>query len=151
MCQITLAASCVHVSPADLSCDPVYRHLVRAALAGDAGALAACSDYRQERGLPALRGGLARRERDDQPVARAWRRWVRDSAGQAGTSYPIEIIAGDDAPELTGRQWHYVNASGDLIHHPSAYRKAWGKPIYVSSTLSIEVGRDWLIAHAPAL
>lgn len=38
-----------------------------------------------------------------------------------------------------------INKSGDIIHYPSAYRRAWGKPIYHVSTIEIAVGYQWLI------
>ena len=68
------------------------------------------------------------------------RQAIRKACGQEGTSYPIEIVQGSDAA-------HYVNKSGDIIHHPNAYRRAWGKPIYVASTLRIVVGAKWLSAQ----
>jgi hypothetical protein len=30
------------------------------------------------------------------------------------------------------------------VHYPNAYRKAFGKPIYIKSSCRIVVGRSWL-------
>lgn len=74
-------------------------------------------------------------------LSRAVRRYV----GATGKPWPIETVDGFKAPKLVGRSYHYENASGDLIRYPSAYRKAYGKPIYCASTKAIIVGRGWLI------
>lgn len=73
---------------------------------------------------------------------------VRADAQAPGSPYPIEVIAGAVSCWLTGKSWYYVNASGDIVRHPNAYRRAWGKPIYVGSTKRIVVGIDWLRVQA---
>lgn len=69
---------------------------------------------------------------------------IRESVS-ARSNCPIKIINGSDPPKLKGRGWYYTNKRGDKIHHPNAYRKAWGKPIYNPSTIRVEVGSDWLL------
>jgi hypothetical protein len=57
---------------------------------------------------------------------------------------PIEVVPGKSKPVIKGRGYHFRNKSGDLIRHPNAYAKAWGKPIYYPSTLRIEIGEQFL-------
>ena len=47
-------------------------------------------------------------------------------------------------PRWAGSSYHFENKSGDRIWHPNAYRRAWGKPIYVASTRHIIVGKEWV-------
>lgn len=68
-------------------------------------------------------------------------------AVSARSNCPITIVNGNNPPKLKGRSYYYTNKSGHEIHHPSAYRKAWGKPIYHASTIRIEVGDDWLLSQ----
>lgn len=69
---------------------------------------------------------------------------LRKSTG-AHNNCPVVIVAGIMSPKLVGNKGYYTNKSGDIILHPQAYRKAWGKPIYHASSLRIEVGSDWLL------
>jgi len=78
-------------------------------------------------------------------VSKLLRRWIREVAGAKATSYPIVVVKGADPPALKGKGWHYQNKSGDVIRYVNAYKRAWGKPIYVHSTRRIEVGSDWLL------
>lgn len=78
------------------------------------------------------------------------RRVCREIAG-AHRSMPVRLVAGSQAPVVTGRSYHWVTPGGRPVHHPNAYRRAWGKPIYVCSTLSVEVGIEWVAARDPAL
>lgn len=71
------------------------------------------------------------------------RRVIRKAADCVGTTIPIVIIDGDSSPICKGACGHYRNKSGDIIHSPNAYRRAWGKPIYYPSTIHIEVGAEW--------
>jgi hypothetical protein len=57
---------------------------------------------------------------------------------------PIELEDNKLPPYWKGHSFHFENKSGDLIRHPTAYRKAWGKPIYIRSTRRIVVGKDWV-------
>lgn len=38
-----------------------------------------------------------------------------------------------------------MTPGGEEVRSPNAYRRAWGKPQYIGSTLHVEVGRGWLI------
>ena len=68
---------------------------------------------------------------------------IRRAAGVSGTTIPIVVIDGDTSPNYKGSPGHYRNKRGDVIQHPNAYRRAWGKPIYFSSTQMVEVGSEW--------
>lgn len=77
---------------------------------------------------------------------RRLRRIAREAAG-AHRSCPVEIIAGDAAPRMTGESWCFRTRGGTRIMYPSAYsRSGWSNMVYDPSTLSVEVGRDWLQA-----
>ena len=72
---------------------------------------------------------------------------IRSFALRKGTgcsTAPIIVKEGKFPPRWKGESFYYINKSGDLIRHPNAYRKAWGKPIYVPSSRHIIVGKDWL-------
>lgn len=72
------------------------------------------------------------------------RRMLRECVG-AHSNCPVKIVSGNAKPSLKGRGFHYTNKRGQVIHHPNAYMKAWGKPIYNPSTIRVEVGFDWLM------
>jgi hypothetical protein len=74
------------------------------------------------------------------------RKMARLSAG-AHTSCPVRVVSGDVAPHLVGDTYHHVTPSGKLVMYPSAYRRAFGRPVYVPSTLAVEVGQGWLAAQ----
>ena len=57
------------------------------------------------------------------------------------SSCPVEIVKGNLEPTVDGEEGYYVSPSGKLINHPNAYK--WRK-IYVSSTLKVIVGKNWL-------
>lgn len=76
------------------------------------------------------------------------RRDLRKIAG-AHRSMPVDVIPGDSAPAVTGRPHHWITPGGRPVHFPSAYRRAFGKPVYVSSSLSVEVGVEWLANRYP--
>jgi hypothetical protein len=78
-------------------------------------------------------------------VSKLLKKWIREVAGAKGTCCPIKVVIGNNPPTLKGRRWHYQNKSGDVIRYVNAYKRAWGKPIYVHSTRRIEVGSDWLL------
>jgi len=69
---------------------------------------------------------------------------IRFTNGYSYSAAPIVIEDGKTRPHWEGDSSHYENKSGDLIRHPNAYRKAWGKPIYIASTRHIVVGKDWV-------
>jgi hypothetical protein len=56
---------------------------------------------------------------------------------------PIEVVDGWAPPTFTGRGFRYQTKTGKPVY-PSAYRKAWGKPIYIHSTRRVVVGKKWL-------
>jgi hypothetical protein len=72
----------------------------------------------------------------------AMRRLVRAAVG-AHCSMPVELVPGDAAPQIVGESHHYVTPGGKPVRWPSAYRRAWGKPIYVASTRRVVVGVEW--------
>jgi len=57
---------------------------------------------------------------------------------------PVYLIEGKSAPHWRGHSFRYTTKTGKPVHHPNAYRKAWGKPVYVQSSRRIEVGREWV-------
>lgn len=68
---------------------------------------------------------------------------IRKLAG-AHRACPIEVVPGRQEPILVGESFHWENKSGDIIRHPNAYARAWGKPIYIGSTLRVVVGDLWI-------
>lgn len=74
------------------------------------------------------------------------KRLLREAVG-ARSNCPIQIVTGNSPPKLTGRSYYYTNKSGDVIYHPNAYIRAWGKPIYNRSTIRIEVGSSWILEN----
>lgn len=73
------------------------------------------------------------------------RKFIRQISDCYGKYWPIIIVDGNAKPNLAGHSWHYENKSGHYITYPNAYRRAWGKPIYIGSTRRVEVGSDWLL------
>mgnify|MGYP001585616616 CR=1 FL=1 len=85
-----------------------------------------------------------------QNMSREYRQFsktVRAAAGLPGTPYPIEVVGGYKAPALEGMPFHHVNKSGARVWHPNAYRRAFGRPIYIASTYRVEVGIGWLASQ----
>jgi hypothetical protein len=74
------------------------------------------------------------------------RQMARLAAG-AHTSCPVTVVEGDVAPHVTGEGFYYTTPSGQLVHHPNAYRRAFGRPEYHASTLEVVVGQEWLDAQ----
>jgi hypothetical protein len=66
-------------------------------------------------------------------------------AVSANSNCPIQIVSGSSPPKLCGRSYYYTNRSGAEIRYPNAYRRAWGKPIYMPSTRRIQVGSEWVL------
>jgi hypothetical protein len=74
---------------------------------------------------------------------------VREAAG-AHKSCPVVLEPGNGPPRLAGHGFCWRTKSGDYIRHPSAYSKVGrSNMVYHGSTLRVEVGLDWLAAHAP--
>ena len=69
---------------------------------------------------------------------------LRNAIGYGYSAAPIVIKDGKSPPHWAGSSFHYENKSGDRIWHPNAYRRAWGKPIYIASTRHIVVGSKWV-------
>lgn len=84
--------------------------------------------------------------------AAAIRRAVRLSAGcvrDGDLRIPVVVVPGRAAPQVRGRAAHHVTPNGSICHHPNAYRRAFGRPQYVCSTIRVEVGLSWLVTHCP--
>lgn len=73
-------------------------------------------------------------------------RFVRGWVG-AGPHWPVVVVPGDGSPSPEGCAAYYTNARGNVVHHPNAYRRAWGKPTYHHSTRRVEVGDEWLATY----
>ena len=80
----------------------------------------------------------------NQNYSKLIKKLIREAVS-ARPNCPIYIVSGNQPPKLMGRSYYYTNKSGDEIRHPNAYRRAWGKPIYMPSTRRVEVGSDWLL------
>lgn len=81
-------------------------------------------------------------------ISLALRRIARTVAG-AHKSCHVDVVAGDSAPQLAGESYYWETRGGRRINHPGAYaRSGWSNMSYVSSSLRVEVGSDWLAAQA---
>lgn len=59
-------------------------------------------------------------------------------------SCPVIVLEKSrSAPKKGGHSYYFTNKRGDIIRYPSAYAKAYGKPIYHHSTLHVTVGENW--------
>jgi hypothetical protein len=77
------------------------------------------------------------------------RRLARQAAG-AHTNCPVEIVAGNTSPHVTGESYHWTTRTGIRVRHPSAYaRVGWSSLVYCSSSLAVQVGLDWILARLP--
>jgi len=79
--------------------------------------------------------------------ARQYRSWLRAQAPGAERHLPIRVVDGDQAPQLLGTSYHWETPSGQICRYPSAYRRAFGRPVYCASTRRVEVGREWLASR----
>jgi hypothetical protein len=77
-------------------------------------------------------------------AASEYRTYVRAQAKASGSTCPIQVVPGTAAPHLTGSSFYFTTPGGKPVYYPSAYRKAFGRPVYNSSTRRIEVGAGWL-------
>jgi len=74
------------------------------------------------------------------------RKYIRKQADATGKCWPIKLVDGYKCPTVTGHSFHYVTPGKHRpVYYPNAYRRAWGKPMYVGSTKCIEVGADWIL------
>lgn len=80
-------------------------------------------------------------------ITLAARRAARKLAG-AHASCPVYVVEGNAAPAIAGQSYHWETRGGRRVYHPSAYaRTGWSNLVYVSSTLCVEVGAEWLAAN----
>lgn len=64
---------------------------------------------------------------------------------RAGRHCPIEEVDGFAPPFLFGEPAYYTTVTGKpILGRLSAYRRAYGRPVYHCSTVRIVVGRGWL-------
>jgi len=126
------AAPCPDVkilSPSELSCDPTYRALVRADLAGEPSARGILDDYREERGYSRCRKGLAREV------------ILRNPRGA--------ILGTLDAQERYERQERWLGANQSKAVEAAKVYHSLVKKLYQSALGSIQyglggqVGEDW--------
>jgi len=81
--------------------------------------------------------------------AREYRQFIRAAADVAGTSFPVKIVEGGQAPSFEGDGCHYETRGGERISHPGAYKKkGFSNMVYMSSTLCVQVGASWLAARS---
>jgi len=78
-------------------------------------------------------------------VTRQIRSWALKHAGGHRKDAPIIIVEGDQSPNWKGCSFYWTTKTGKPVYYPNAYRKAWGKTIYVRSSIRIEVGKNWVI------
>jgi hypothetical protein len=72
-------------------------------------------------------------------------RWIIRMEANAHLNCPIEVVAGDAAPQMVGESWYWQTKGGKRIHHPSAYsKKGWSSMTYCNSTRRVEVGIEWI-------
>lgn len=80
--------------------------------------------------------------------AKRCRRIVRDGVAGGSTGVvQIEVHDGDDPPVVRGESGHYCTPAGRRVWYPNAYRRSYGKVVYVCSTRSVHVGSDWILIH----
>lgn len=80
------------------------------------------------------------------PKHREFSKRVREASNQQGTSYPIEIISGEDPPRLEGNGHYFTwtpNPNGTRVR-TNRGRSLW-RTYYHASTYHITVGLGWLI------
>lgn len=77
-------------------------------------------------------------------LPRSLKRRIRQTAG-ANTAMPLIVVEEDILPTVKGEGFHYETMGGQHITYPSAYGKVgWSNMRYITSTLRIEVGLDWI-------
>ncbi len=77
------------------------------------------------------------------PYSAAFRRAARTAAGCGNRRPPVDLVDGDSAPELVGESGHWTTKAGRPVYSPSAYIRAYGRPVYHRSTRRVVVGREW--------
>jgi hypothetical protein len=80
--------------------------------------------------------------------AQQYRAYIRQQASRyAYRTTPIEVVDGDMAPRCQGESYRWETPNGTRVHHPHAYRRHFGRPVYCASTNRVQVGREWLATH----
>ena len=76
------------------------------------------------------------------------RRAIRQlvSPGHLHDRTAVAVIPGWSYPHAEGEGYYYQTPGGARVNHPNAYRKAWGKPVYVCSSYRIVIGAECLAA-----
>lgn len=77
-------------------------------------------------------------------------RIVRAEVNMTGHPCPIVEKDGFDSPKVKGRSYYWTTPSGSHeVYHPNAYARyckhKGSDPVYVRSSIRIEVGRGWII------
>jgi hypothetical protein len=70
---------------------------------------------------------------------------------KGSTRYTITWVDGFARPKVIERAttYYYTTPGGRPVHYPSAYRRAWGRPVYHCATKgTIRVGRGWALGRA---
>lgn len=88
-------------------------------------------------------------------MGRFFKRMLREilaATGNTGSNqYVIVYVDGFQEPEVVveRKSYYYTTPGGKPVYYPSAYRRAFGKPVYHSATQgTIRVGKGWAIQHA---
>ena len=78
-------------------------------------------------------------------MSKSERRTILRSAGQTQANIKIQIIPGIAlAPRTVGESYYWTTPSGAICHHPNAYSRAFGRPVYHGSTRRVIVGSEWI-------
>lgn len=86
---------------------------------------------------------FAARRAEDCGAVGTWKRAARKAAG-AGARVRVELVVGDESPRQIGTAAYWETPSGARCHYPNAYRKAYGRPVYIHSTIRVQVGAGWM-------
>lgn len=70
---------------------------------------------------------------------------IRNTIGNVYLAAPIKVVDGFVHPHFEGSGYRWETKKGNIVYYPNAYRRAFGKPIYIQSTRHIVVGEDWII------
>lgn len=75
------------------------------------------------------------------------RRLIRARCRSAENNLAVEVVGGTAAPHVEGEGCCYQTPAGKPVYHPSAYRRAFGRPVYCASTRRVVVGMLWLASE----
>ena len=73
---------------------------------------------------------------------------IRKIAGTKWFACPIIVVDGDVKPYKTGEAGYYITKEGKRITNQKDYKYGMYWATYVSSTLKITVGREWILQNA---